>query len=227
MATVDPSPPDENWFWDVGPLPKKNLGAEELRVHQISLFTNVFYPATAAFLLWYTKNPALALAVTWPGIFSSVYHGYAYSSTNREGVQALMFLDILSIVAGVSFGLALNHPAPSPGWITLGVIMLWEYGAMQIFTTNDHKWHPWWHVLSVLPVLSYAIFDIGETDHSDDIEDWALGFVVACFVIWLASCFQAIIDLSPINKNQYIGGGSNTLAKRHRNMCTKAKNLYF
>ena len=198
QAAAEKSGFKEKWdefstkFWDVGPLPKRDQ--DDRQTHQLSIFTNVFYTATAFLLIYGTKTPALGMAVSWPGIFSSVYHGYAYFGDNEKWVQGLMVADILSIIIGVAVGLGLNAPAPSPGWWTLLTIMMWEAGSINILTHTDQGWHPWWHVLSVLPVIFYAWLDLEETEHPDRLFEAARVFAFLSLGVWFLSCLMPLWD---------------------------------
>lgn len=192
-------------FEDIGPIPKRN-DKDHIGHHFMANFTNASYPVAAAILYAHLKTPMLALGVTLPGIMSSLYHGVGYTSEDKNVVGFLMFLDIVSIVVGIFIGLSYNNFEPSPGWYTLISIMVWEAGAFQIVRQVDDKWHPLWHVMSVVPVLLYAEFDLGESEgsdsHPDDIDGTVIAFIVLNFFIWAASMWKPSRDYVERLKNQ-------------------------
>lgn len=184
------------FLFDVGTVPKI-IDDSHRYENFYANFTNMAYPLTATILLAAAETPVLALGVTFPGIMSSVYHGVGYISDQETLVQGLMVMDVLSILVGISVGLWYNSPPPSPGWLTLFFIMLWEAGVFVVLNKADHKWHWIWHLISVAPVLSYAFNDIGKTagseNHPEDIEGIALGFLIVCWLTWAASLIFPIL----------------------------------
>ena len=184
-------------FKDVGKLPKSE-DKDHIEHHFWANFTNASYPVAAAILYAHLKTPMLALGVTLPGIMSSVYHGVGYVNEHEWVVGCLMFLDIVSIVVGIFIGLSYNNFEPSPGWGTLISIMVWEAGALQIVSKADNELHFVWHIISVVPVLLYAQYDLKQTEgsdsHPDNIDGTVIAFIVLNFVIWLITMIMPFRD---------------------------------
>lgn len=156
------------FFWD--DIPKESWS---------HVASNIVYPVTCIVLLSLPESfPAMALALSIPGIVSTLYHTYLCVGSRVSMANVLMAADQLAIVMGIILGVLLNTPVPPPTSATVGclVVVAFYWAWVYFFAEENRVAHGIWHAVSCVPLLVYCLVDLSgnQRDHPVEVQTAAI-----------------------------------------------------